>query len=366
MALTGAACVPAPRGPIDLHRVEARAVHFGLASPRSAICPGEPVRLNVMLDVVDADDPDAAPRRLVPHRHEIDDAIFDFRQLHVSSPNGTFDEDGTFHPDADVRTSAQTGFVLHARPPNGPAFAVRFPPSYECTARIGAAGQPGIPGEPGGDATIGDRDAMTYPAATDLGRPAMGGPGQAGGPGSEGPSFTVFVTWVKTPDYTKLLAARAVGGVERITLVAPGTPLEVFARGGDGGPGGLGGEGAIATEPAQMGGMGGTGGAGGAGGKGGSVHVVLDERFDDLEGLVSVDVRGGKGGTGGMPGRGGSGAVEDRPTKKGYRYIRVRTGQHGPPGAHGPVGASGPYGRASVVRGDVRARFEGLGAIVPL
>lgn len=356
------------RGSVDLHRVEARAVHFGLASPRSAICPGEPVRLNVLLDVVDADDPDGDPRRLVPYRHEIDDEIFDFRQLHVSSPNGVFDADGFFHPNADVRASVQTGFVLYARPPNGPAFSVRFPPSYECTARLGAAGQAGAPGEAGGDATIGDRDPPgVYPMqGGGPSHPAMGGPGQPGGAGSEGPKLDVFVTWVRTPDYTKLLAARAVGDVDRLTLVAPGTPLEIVARGGDGGIGGAGGQGAVATEPAQMGGMGGQGGAGGAGGEGGSVRVVLDERFDDLDRLVTVDVRGGSGGAGGTPGHGGSGAVEDRPTRKQHHHVRVRTGQQGPPGAFGPVGPSGPDGRSTIARGDVHARFEGLGAIVPL
>ena len=365
-ALAGTACVPTPRGPIDLHRVEAKVVHFGLG-PRSAICPGESVRLNVFLDVVDADDPDGVPYRLVPHRHEIDDAIFDFRQLQVSSPNGTFDPEGTFHPDPDVRTSVQTGFVIHARPPNGPAFAVRFPPSYECTARIGGVGRTGVPGEPGRDATVADRnDTMSSAGGGPPASPAVGGPGQAGGAGADGPSVTVFVTWVKTPDYTKLLAARAVGEVDRLTLVAPGSPLEVFARGGDGGPGGPGGQGAIATGPAETGGMGGQGGTGGAGGNGGSVHVVLDERFDDLEGLVSVDVRGGSGGRGGMPGTGGSGAVEDRKNSKGNYALRVRTGQQGPPGAYGPVGTSGDHGRVAISRGLVRPRFEGLGAIVPL
>jgi hypothetical protein len=354
----GGACVPAPRGPIDLTRVEARVVHFGLKSPRSAICPGEPVALDVMLDVVDPGDHDAKPRRLVPHRHEIDDAIFDVRQLQLSSPNGTFDTAGVFHPNDDVQASVHTGFVLYARAPHGPAFSVRFPPSYECTANIGASGRPGADGHDGEDALFVDRDEDVLAPGVAQGGPAIGRPGQPGGEGAEGPRLTVFVTWVRTPDYTKLLAARAAGDVDRLTLVAPGTPLEIIARGGHGGAGGRGGQGATGMD-ASGGGRGGTGGIGGEGGKGGSVHVVLDERFEDLERYVVTDVRGGSGGAGGMPGRGGQGT-------RGDRIGSARMGAEGPAGANGPTGRAGPFGRASIVRGDVHARFENLGAIVAL
>lgn len=283
------ACVPAPRAPVDLESVDTRSVRFGLAGPRGAICPGQPVKLDVLLEAVDRD---GDPVRLRAHRRTFEDAIFDPRQLRVSSPQGFFDGDGTFYPTPDVTASVQTGFVLYTHVPRGPSFAVRFPPSYECTAEIGGAGAHGFHGTAG----------------------------------EKGPKFSVYVTWVKTPDYTRLLAARAVGDVDRVTLVAPGTPLVARARGGQGGAG-------VYDGP------------GGDGGQGGDVTIVLDERWDDLERLVTSDVRGGEGGPGGYD------ELENRFT---YEAIRGRPGRRGEPGT------------VTVRRGDVRSRFDGLGAIVPL
>jgi len=48
----------------------------------------------------------------------------------------------------------------------------------------------------------------------------------------------VFVTWVETADYAKVLASRAEGDIVMLTLVAPGYPLNVIAIGGTGGDGG--------------------------------------------------------------------------------------------------------------------------------
>jgi hypothetical protein len=271
------ACVPAPRAPVDLETVQARAVRFGLAGPRATICPGEPVKLDVLIDAVDADGDRVLLR---PHRRTLDDWIFDPRQLKVSSPQGFFDGDGTFYPSANVTESVQTGFVLYSRAPNGPAFSVRFPPSYECTARIG----------------------------------------KDGAPGGRGPSFHVFVTWARTPDYTKVLAARALGEYEGLTLVAPGTPLVARSRGGQGEAGG------------------------GAGGDGGDVVVVTDERFDDLDRLVTADVRGGEGGPGWYD------EIEAARRQEGFR---------------GQPGTRGSQGTASFERASVAGRFENLGAIVP-
>jgi hypothetical protein len=364
LALASAvACVPAPRAPIDLQRVEAKVVHFGLAGPRSTICPGQPIALDVALDaIVDGDE----PMHLVRHRRDIDDAIFDVTQLHLSSPQGFFDAQGTFYPKPDVMASAHTGFVLYARAPRGPAFSVRFPPSYECTASFGKSGALGAPGLDGEDATVADLDGVALPGKSEP--PASGRGGQQGGEGGTGPRFTVFVTWVKTPDYTKLLAARASGDVDRVTLVAPGTPLEIVARGGEGGAGGRGGQGATATEHGGAGGPGGEGGTGGRGGGGGEVDVVLDDRFPELDGFVVVDVRGGAGGPGGMPGRGGEGAFGDVMGRKGRVLGQARIGPQGPPGASGRSGERGASGRSTVTRSSgeaVRSRFDGLGAVVP-
>lgn len=290
LAVLFVACVPAPRAPVDLERVEPRAIRFGLASPRAVVCPGQPVKLDVVIDAVD-DEGD--PLKLVPHRRTFEDTIFDVRQLRVSSPQGFFDGDGTFYPDPDVTASVHTGFVLYARAPHGPTFSVRFPPSYECTRAIGRDGSHGDP---------------------------------AGGRGAKGPKFSVFVTWVRTPDYDKLLAARAVGEIDALTLVAPGTPLVARARGGRGGAGAPGHD-------------------GGDGGDGGDVIVVLDDRFDDLDRMVTGDVGGGDGGPGG------------------YDELGARIDPEGTRGREGRRGAPGTF---TVARGaDVRARFERLGAIVP-
>ena len=74
-ALLAGACVPAPRAPIDLQHVEARVVYFGLNGPRSTVCPGEPVAMDISLDAT----VDGSEVRLVKHRFEIDDYIFDMR-----------------------------------------------------------------------------------------------------------------------------------------------------------------------------------------------------------------------------------------------------------------------------------------------
>ncbi|MCW5809827.1 MAG: hypothetical protein KIT84_02355 [Labilithrix sp.] len=338
-------------------------MHFGLASPRSAICPGEPVGLHVLLDVVDPGD-DGPPRRLVPHRVDLDDAIFDLRQLHVSSPNGTFDADGVFHPSADVLATAQSGFVIFARPPSGPAFSVRYPPSYECRRAIGGAGRAGIAGNAGDHALYGD---LPEPNSKEPlpSRAAPGRTGGAGGAGGDGPRMTVYVTWVRTPDYTKLLAARATGDVDTLTLSAPGTPLDVVARGGDGGAGGRGGDGAPGVDDFEPGGPGGTGGRGGQGGRGGDVEVVLDERFDELDRHVVIDVRGGEGGEGGAGGSGGRSYVGQSANRRGVGFAE-RDGVLVAPGPYGAKGTAGEDGNARITRSDVSARFKGLGPVVPL
>jgi len=357
------ACVPTRTAPIDLYRADTKVIRFALKNPRSTICPGEPVAMDVELDaVVDGD-----ILHLKQHRFDLDDYIFEPRQLHLSSPQGFFAENGAFYPNPDVTASVQTGFTFFVRAPHGPAFSVRFPPSYECTALLGGAGRFGVPGADGDDAITSETNDDVV-AGDDPHAAAKGHAAQHGGPGGDGPRFEVFVTWVRTPDYTKLLAARSLGDVQTITLVAPGTPLVIRARGGQGGPGGRGGEGGSSVAIGRggkgrtvygAGGRGGTGGAGGSGGTGGEIEVYLDERFDDLERLVVADVEGGAGGPGGQPGRGGDGG----------RAADFRSGGEGSfrgaPGASGADGPRGKAGLARLARADVRARFEGLGAVVP-
>lgn len=342
-------CVSSRTAPIDLYRADTKVIRFALKNPRSTVCPGQPVPLDVELDAL----VDGELLHLKQRRFDLDDYMFHTRQLHLSSAQGFFSEDGVFYPNPDVTVSAQTGFVIFIRAPHGPSFSVRFPPAYECTAQIGRAGRYGAPGIDGYDATVADKDPHTHRDAA-----ATGGIGQDGGEGGAGPRLEVFVTWVRTPDYTKLLAARSFGDVQTITLAPPGTPLTVLARGGQGGMGGRGGQGG--TGLGDGGGWGGRGGAGGTGGPGGDVDVYIDDRFDDLERMVTADVDGGPGGPGGMPGKGGE---ADRWSGSGVKTSGEAT--RGAPGPSGADGKRGPAGAARFARADVRERFENLGALVP-
>ncbi|MBX3192476.1 MAG: hypothetical protein KF819_36130 [Labilithrix sp.] len=353
-------CVPMRTAPVDLYRADTRVVRLALKNPRSAICPGQPLDLDVELDAV----VDGEMRHLVQRRYDLDDAIFDLRQLHLSSPQGFFGENGAYYPSPDVTVSAQTGFVIYARAPHGPAFSVRFPPAYECTATIGAPGRYGAPALDGDDAIAAERNHEIDEGQDDVSPAAAGHAGQEGGPGGKGPDLTVYVTWVRTPDYTKLLAARSLGDLDRVTLVAPGTTLKVLARGGQGGAGGRGGQGARGLPGDRRdgryvygrGGRGEAGGEGGEGGAGGNVEIVVDDRFDDLERMVVADVRGGEGGPGGLPGKGGEG---------GWAAFREGGSLRGAPGPSGPNGKPGRAGSARLVRASVQDRFEGMGPIVP-
>lgn len=356
---TGCGTLGPSRAPVDLRDVDVRSARISLRGPRNAVCPGEPTAFDVDIEGMVA----GRSARLVQVRHDIDDAIFDLRQLRMTSPQGSIDDEGVFHPNADVRASVHSGFVVYARFPNGPAFSVRYPPSYECTSRIGGEGRQGGSGVDGGDALYTDTDGPI------LGRTlrrdaASGRPGETGAAGSPGPRFEVFVTWVRTPDYTKLLAARAFGDVDALTLVAPGTPLDVIARGGRGGLGGRGGQGATATLADVAGGRGGPGGRGGDGGPGGAVTVHVDDRyFEEIARWVTMDVGGGGGGEGGPGGiGGGTPGAQLHENKRRTETLGIRSGD---PGAPGPGGKAGPGGMAKLVRGEVRDRFDGLGAIVP-
>ena len=369
LSLAGAAGCWVPRGPIDLREAETHVVKFGVDAPRGGICPGQPVSLDVELTA------EVAGRnvRLTQTRRDLDDAIFDMRQLRFASAQGRIDEEGRFFPNADPLVSAQSGFVFYVTVPRGPTFSVRYPPVYECATPFGREGQAGVAGPHGEDALYEDRSAPTTAASADGELPSAtgfnGGDGGGGGPGVD---VTIYVTWVQTPDYTRLLAARADGDVHGLTLRAPGTPLDVLARGGRGGAGGDGGQGASGLDEIRRGkrgrtlvkgftrgGLGGTGGNGGEGGTGGSVRIVVDERFD-LESWVHVDVEGGEGGAGGRAGAGGRGGAR---TAAGARETSASSGL---PGTVGKQGPSGGRGHVSFERGDVHAQFEGLGAIVPL
>lgn len=356
-----------PRGPIDLRETETKIVRVGVEAPRGGICPGEPVTLDIELTA----DIGWKAARLTRVRRDLDDPIFDMRQLRIASAQGRIDGEGRFFPDADPLVSAQSGFVLYVAVPRGPTFSVRYPPVYECATPFGHEGQKGNDGAKGEDALFEDR---SDPSGTGVLPSANGFVGGDGGDGGSGPELTIYVTWVRTPDYTRLLAARAEGDLHGVTLRAPGTPLDVVARGGRGGSGGRGGQGASGLDevrrhrgrgdssvlhPLTHGGIGGTGGSGGNGGAGGSVRVIVDERFE-LEPWVHVDVGGGLGGEAGRGGQGGRGGAST------HSGARETTSSSGLPGTHGRTGKSGANGHVTFERGDVGSRFEGLGAIVQL
>ena len=348
-------CVPAPRAPIDLQKAEAKTIRLGLRHPRSAICPGEPVELDFSMEV-DTDDGDRF--HVVARRVDIDDAIFDPSQLYLSSPQGRF-EDGVFYPAEDARLSLGTGFVFYARAPRGPAFSVRFPPYYECDGYVGGEGKAGVRGRDDAIGVVGkplpglDRQALAGDEVGDR---------VDGGAGGVGPKLTVYVTWVRTADYSKLLAARSVGDIDMLSFSAPGYPLDVVARGGHGGDGGRGRQGATG------GGAGSAGGSGGPGGDGGELEVVVDERFPELESSLRIDVRGGDGGRGGSPGPGGEREMRQvyRRRKGGGRSATgdwVPNGPRGVPGPSGSAGARGADGRFVIRSGEAASQFAGVGAL---
>jgi hypothetical protein len=259
-----------------------------------------------------------------------------------------------FVPDADARTSLGSGFVIYARAPRGPAFSIRFPPYYECGGRIGGRGVAGRSGIDEAEANP-ENPARAVLDETIGGAPSS--PSIDGGRGGRGPRLSVFVTWVMTADYTKVLAGRAEGDIDMLTLVAPGYPLNVIAQGGRGGDGGRG------TRGTSDGGRGGTGGKGGRGGDGGVVDVVLDERFADLEGYVNVDVRGGEGGAAGNGGPGGDREIVKTRRHKGRDEQYVQVGTSGPPGVAGVMGQRGEEGSFRVHAGSVREKFEGVAGL---
>jgi hypothetical protein len=357
-----AGCDVVPRAPVDLRAAQVVSVQVAAESAHQTVCPGEAVPLDVDMMAWLPGKSELTPVHV--RREDLDDWVVDPRAFHMSSAQGKVDREGVFHADRDARTSAETGFLVDVRLPNGPLFGVRFRPMYDCVHSIGVAGAAGREGLPG-----------DYGLA---GYGIDGGVGQAGGeggPGATGPNETVYVTLVRTPFYPRLLAALSEGEHEELVLVPADRSLLVLARGGDGGPGGEGGEGghAFATidtqhrssrrqrgKPplqfqAQQPGDGGEGGRGGAGGPGGRLVVHIDSRFPELAERLHIDVRGGSGGRGGWPGKPGDGTPV-------YGY--ADNAHRGRPGSHGATGAAGPDGKKELVMDhEVPVRFAGLGGI---
>lgn len=349
MAASSAGCFPGPRGPVDLRDAEVKEIRLQLRHPRAAICPGEPVPLDVSIDAMI----DGQLTTVRQHRDEIDEPIFSLADLHLESPQGTF-EDGVFIPNVDARDSLGSGFVFYARAPRGPAFSVRFPPYYECGGKIGGAGQDGYSGlnltEPNhaGGRPFSETIAGRHKADT-----------VGGIDGGKGPRLSVYVTWGRTADYTRVLVGHSEGDIEMVTMVAPGYPLNVVAIGGNGGDGGKGMQGQSGA------GQGGSGGDGGKGGDGGEVDVIVDERFPELEQMINVDVSGGQGGGYGPGGAGGERKLQAyRSKKRGLHYVPV--GDPGKPGFPGLAGKHGEKGTFFIRRADIHPQFAGVAGLTLL
>ena len=355
------ACRIAPRGPVDLRDAHVVQVYLGAKGARQSFCPGEAAPLDVVIDaVLPGDD---RTTRFHTHREDLWDWLFDPVTLRMASAQGSIDEEAIFHASRDPLVSAN-GYLIDLHT-SGPAFGLRFPPSYECVTTFGSTGRIGESG----------RDGERGPWTVD--EPMAGQTGGDGGAGGPGPSFRVFVTWVRTPYYPKLLAAVAEAGFDGVALAPPDRALTITARGGDGGAGGRGGPGAPGQYECRWNrrkkehsaclptvdlkpGFGGTGGAGGEGGTGGELEVHVDRRYPEIAERLALDVRGGAGGIGGRGGAGGNNAVSSQ------YAMKSEESEFGTPGRAGANGAAGANGTSRIVFDDIAPVFARVKTIEPL
>lgn len=109
--------------------------------------------------------------------------------------------------------------------------------------------------------------------------------GQGPGAGGEdGPRLSAYVTKARSSSLGPVTFVILEGTGKPLYWVAPlGSPVAIYAHGGNGGPGG-------------------------DGGRGGTVEVEYDERFPELNRLVTWQARGGRGG-GGRDGSHGEGSL---------------------------------------------------------
>lgn len=358
----------AGRDTVDLEKADVRAMGVDIRKAQKTICPRERVQMAVFADVVLQGKEGLRKFETWeggPNANR--NGKLDFADFAFASDAGSFDPDGWFTPHPSLLATAAREMEIttaYRRRPDKFTFKTSYKPDYDCIKEQGKDGPPGIAGAPGSAGTrgtAGSTGATTtsyQPASTpggmshtttQQGPGGNGGNGGPGGPGSNGtnggagPRFAVWVTFVKTPFYDKLVAAVIEGDVTDVLLFPPETVLQLHAnggRGGAGGPGGKGGEGGpggSGNPPGSPGqkGADGRGGNGGNGGAGGSIEITFDARFAaELRAVLNAQANGG------APGPGGAGG-----------------------GISGQLGAPG---RVERLEGDVRERFAGFEGVTVL
>ncbi|MGH7267627.1 MAG: hypothetical protein ACREMB_22645, partial [Candidatus Rokuibacteriota bacterium] len=227
---------------VSLERAELVRMEVDLHRPVKKICPREPVQMWVRVDAKLPGQP--AATRVETWAGGPDtrrNGMLDFGNFQFTSGQGTFDELGWFHPEADMLATAERGFEIRTAFRHRPDVFTEtlvYGPDYSCVRTAGGMGAVGPSGRDGAGGT--------YGADGEYGRGAPGGPGGSGvpgGPGQPGPRLRAYATYVRTRFYPRLIALRIDGGISDLVLAPADQGLVLMARGGLGGPGGSGGPG---------------------------------------------------------------------------------------------------------------------------
>jgi hypothetical protein len=349
-----------------------------LRRTQKTICPREPVQMAVFLDVILKGDKEKKSFETWQGKAGASkNDKLEFTDFAFASDQGTFDDDGWFTANQDLRTTIDKELAIktvYKQRPDKFSFDTKYKPDYGCVVSGGKSGAQGAAGDSGTAGSTGQEGQLAAPG--NPGGPASDGQsGRSGGNGADGgdgPHLAIFATMVKTPFYDKLAAIRITGAVADFWLVPIDKTFTVLAQGGSGGDGGNGGSGGRggrggAGNPGARGGnggKGGDGGSGGKGGKGGDVEVTFDAKFPELAQLLKVDVSGGKAGQAGGPGSGGDRGSGGGPIGQGAQG--GSDGASGPAGSGGRAGSAGPDGRTSTKPGAVSDKFSGINGLTLL
>jgi hypothetical protein len=345
---------------VNMDKYEIQTMRADIRRTEKAICPREPVQMAVFATGEHKKRKKKKTKELEtwsgdPSTNRIGKMGFD--EFEFGSDQGTVDENGFFHPVADVLATADSGFKITTAYKENPGkfyFENEYKPDYRCITAVGGQGPHGEAGMSGSMGASGQSGSSgsSEKAGGAGGDGGAAGNGTSAGNGGPGPNLSAYATIVQTDQYDKLVLVRITGDVEDTVLVHPDRTLTIRATGGPGGMGGHGGQGGSggsggSGNPGGQGGNGGAGGIGGNGGQGGpggTIHFVYDERFPELAQVVHLDVSGGPAGGAGGAGAGGSGGSAG--SAQGEGAAAGTRGADGPGGQPGGPGIPGPDGEA--------------------
>ena len=249
---------------------------------------------------------------------------FDPKLVEITASVGSL-HDRSWNPPADPLAMLTVPRVeltakLIARPEV--SSKITLTPTWNCEAPIVYVG--GTDGANGlrGNTSLADR--------------GVGGPGNPGDRGGDGPRSLIEVGWVTGPAGERLALAKVTtpNTEDALYILDPRMWLRVAGVGGQGGAGGTGGFGGSVTS--GKGGKGGPAGDGGDGGDGGEVVVHWDAASPELAKLIAIDISGGPGGEAGFGGPGGTSP-------------QLLVGDAGDPGHEGAPGKPGTERKEPVI-----------------